>query len=418
MAGNYRILFVPSKDDRDPETALLRCRLTWDGSRTPVSLNVGFRVNLAKWDSKEQRCVRNSFHGKRRIPAATINHEIDRFSDAAAATFRRFKEPPTPDQLRRAFRAELGLDLPTTPAVLDALDEFTSEQSRMHAWAKSTTQKFRQLRGHLVTYGRISDFEDVTVKNLLGFVDYLQDECGFLNSTTNKYIGYIRWFLKWAEERRYLASTDWKYFNPHLKSVPPPVVYLTWEELMRVWDYEAPPGHAYLNDVRDIFLFCAFTSLRYSDAVNARWADFEGNVLKVTTVKTSDPVRIDMNKWSNQILARHIGKDYGKDRVFRPIPNQVMNRYLKQICRELGINAPVRITTFKGSERTDEVKEKWEVIGTHAGRRTFIVNALSMGISPQVVMKWTGHADYKSMKPYIDVTDAARADAMGKFDER
>ena len=44
-------------------------------------------------------------------------------------------------------------------------------------------------------------------------------------------------------------------------------------------------------------------------------------------------------------------------------------------------------------------------------------NALSMGISPQVVMKWTGHSDYKAMKPYIDVADDIKAEAMKKFDD-
>ena len=30
---------------------------------------------------------------------------------------------------------------------------------------------------------------------------------------------------------------------------------------------------------------------------------------------------------------------------------------------------------------------------------------LSIGIAPQVVMKFTGHADHKSMKPYIDIAE-------------
>ena len=58
-----------------------------------------------------------------------------------------------------------------------------------------------------------------------------------------------------------------------------------------------------------------------------------------------------------------------------------------------------------------------KVIGTHTGRRSFICNALGMGISPQVVMKWTGHSDYKAMKPYIDVADEIKAEAMKKFDD-
>ena len=40
--------------------------------------------------------------------------------------------------------------------------------------------------------------------------------------------------------------------------------------------------------------------------------------------------------------------------------------------------------------------------------------ALSSGIAPQVVMKFTGHADYKFMKPYIDIAEKTKTDAMEK----
>ncbi len=56
------------------------------------------------------------------------------------------------------------------------------------------------------------------------------------------------------------------------------------------------------------------------------------------------------------------------------------------------------------------------LIGTHTGRRTVIVNALSLGITPNIVMKWTGHSDYKAMKPYIDIVDSIKASSMTKFD--
>ena len=80
-------------------------------------------------------------------------------------------------------------------------------------------------------------------------------------------------------------------------------------------------------------------------------------------------------------------------------------------------NQPVRIINYQGCQRIDEIKPKYEVIGTHTGRRSFICNAISMGIPPQVVMKWTGHSDYKAMKPYIDVCDEIKAEAMKKFDD-
>ncbi|MCR5277049.1 MAG: hypothetical protein K6D54_05225 [Bacteroidales bacterium] len=52
------------------------------------------------------------------------------------------------------------------------------------------------------------------------------------------------------------------------------------------------------------------------------------------------------------------------------------------------------------------------MISTHCGRKTFICFMLSIGVAPQVVMKFTGQSDYKAMKPYIDIAEQAKADAM------
>ena len=50
-------------------------------------------------------------------------------------------------------------------------------------------------------------------------------------------------------------------------------------------------------------------------------------------------------------------------------------------------------------------------------RKTFICFALSNGIPPNVVMKYTGHCDYKSMKPYIDIATRTKSDAMDAMDK-
>ncbi len=31
-------------------------------------------------------------------------------------------------------------------------------------------------------------------------------------------------------------------------------------------------------------------------------------------------------------------------------------------------------------------------------------------------MEWTGHSDYKAMKPYIKIVDAAKVENMARFD--
>lgn len=66
-----------------------------------------------------------------------------------------------------------------------------------------------------------------------------------------------------------------------------------------------------------------------------------------------------------------------------------MNDYLKELRELAGIDEPIPETYYKGNERIDEVTPKYALLGAHAGRRTFICNASSMGIPPHVVMEWT-----------------------------
>lgn len=95
-----------------------------------------------------------------------------------------------------------------------------------------------------------------------------------------------------------------------------------------------------------------------------------------------------------------------------------MNEYIKEVGYVCEINSPINITYYKGHQRVDQVYPKYELLGTHAGRRTFICNALMLGIQPEVVMKWTGHSDYKSMKPYIDIADSVKSEAMKLFNKK
>ena len=115
-----------------------------------------------------------------------------------------------------------------------------------------------------------------------------------------------------------------------------------------------------------------------------------------------------LNKYKDVVFENH--------KVLPVITNQKMNDYLKELAELAGIDEPVHETYYKGNQRIDEVTSKYALLGTHAGRRTFICNALALGIPAQVVMKWTGHSDYKAMKPYIDFADDIKANAMSKFD--
>lgn len=78
-------------------------------------------------------------------------------------------------------------------------------------------------------------------------------------------------------------------------------------------------------------------------------------------------------------------------RLVETYHRKVEKRCWSSLLKELGelaeINEPVRETYYKGNERIDEVTPKYALLSTHAGRKTFICNALALGIPAPVVMK-------------------------------
>ena len=187
---------------------------------------------------------------------------------------------------------------------------------------------------------------------------------------------------------------------------------------MSFLNFEFSEGQEALASVRDVFCFCAFTSLRYSDVYALRWADVREGYIRVTTVKTSEDLVIELNDYSQEILGRYVDEAFPDDKVFPVLSNQKMNVRLKEACRLAGINRMVRVSEIQNGRRVDLLLPKWRLMSTHAGRRSFISNALMMGIPPDVVMRWTGHSDYNSMKPYIAIADSVKAREMSKFNKK
>jgi integrase len=202
-----------------------------------------------------------------------------------------------------------------------------------------------------------------------------------------------------------------------MKTTQKKVVFLTKAELDKIENADLPETKLYLYRVRDVFLFQCYSGLRYSDVANLKRCDVHDDFFEITTVKTCDSLRIELNKHTKTILDKYKMYDFPKGKALPVISNQRMNEYVHELCEEAKIDEPVRQTYYKGNERIDVVLPKHKLVGTHTGRRTFICNALGMGIPPQVVMKWTGHSGYKAMSPYIDVADEMKAEQMKKFNE-
>ncbi|MBO7203785.1 MAG: hypothetical protein J6V29_02375 [Bacteroidales bacterium] len=133
--------------------------------------------------------------------------------------------------------------------------------------------------------------------------------------------------------------------------------------------------------------------------------DIVGDILYITTQKTNDRLPIDLNAMAKSILEKYKDEKFYDDLAQPVISNQKMNKYLKDLCELCEFNEPITQVFYRAGERVEETYPKYELVGTHAARRTFICFAFSNGIAPQIVMKWTGHSDYKAIKPYIDIAE-------------
>lgn len=190
--------------------------------------------------------------------------------------------------------------------------------------------------------------------------------------------------------------------------MPKKVIFLTWDELNQLKEYVIPSEKQYLERVRDVFLFQCYTGLRHSDVYNLRRSDIRDSQIEITTIKTTDSLIIELNSYSRAILDKYNEYHFENDKALPVISNQKMNDYIKELAELAGINEQIRETYYKGNQRIDEVMPKYSLFSSHIGRRTFVCNSLYMGIPVETVMKWTGHSDYKAMKPYIDVADKDR----------
>lgn len=413
---------------------LLRLRITWNHGTT-LTLSVGYHVdrtdsrNRPKWDGT--RCRINTSHGPDKIPASVINRALEILEDKVAKAFYSFESAdtiPTPQQLKNAI-ADDGK--PVRKPLTGMIREFIEEQSTINQWSLGMLRNCNLALMYLVeVYGddtSLDSIDETAYARLLKFFfskktvngapgQLSKVSSGLSNRTINTALNHIKRFATWARKKGYCSGTALVTSVHSLKTIKKPVIFLEWGELVKLMNVSLDFLDNYAQ-VRDAFLFGCFTGLRYSDIRSLKWSMVKDNDrLEVATRKTADLISINLNKFSRNILDKYRGREGDDGLVFR-LPSLVsFNIQIAKIAREAGIDSPVEIPALYGSEKRVETLKKWECVTSHTARRTFVCNSISLGIPPDVIMKWTGHTDYKSMKPYIDVMSRTKKENMALYD--
>lgn len=415
------IFELENRKDKDgnliSENIPIRIRITYSGKR--VEFSSGFRIDRNKWDN-EKRKVKNNCFNKAKQSSSEINSKLSFYETEIQNLFKKCEVeerlPETSDLKKILSSSNLNYLENKEKQFFDYFDEFVSENNRQKNWTPAFLLKYNTVKSHLKSFNPNISFAYLDEKGLNNYIVFLREERNMRNSTIERQLRFVKSFLKWSKEKGYCKNSSFELFKPKLKSTHKKVIFLTQEEIRKIRDLKIPESKNYLIKTRDLFMFLIFSGIRFSDLLNLKKSDIKDDCFEITTVKTADSLIIEFNDTTKSIIEKYKQIPFNDNRALPLISNQKMNNYLKELAELAEINEQIRITYYKGSERIDEVLPKYKLIGTHTGRRTFVVMGLSMGISPSVLMKWTGHADYKSMKPYIDIADNIKANAMKKFD--
>ena len=151
--------------------------------------------------------------------------------------------------------------------------------------------------------------------------------------------------------------------------------------------------------IRDLFVVGCLTGLRYSDYSTLTIDNFNDNFIIKIQKKTKRKVIIPLHDYVREIYSKYNGE------ISSGLSIQHFNRYVKKICREIGLNTLVTYSYTRGGKIITETKEKWALISSHTARRSAATNMYLTGrMKTFEIMTITGHSTEKSFFRYIKVT--------------
>ena len=307
------------------ENVPIRMRVNFASQR--IEFTTGYRIDVAKWDADKQR-VKNGCTNKLKQSASEINAALLGYYTEIQEIFKRFEVAevmPSPADVKNAFsalhrsgdvQAEPTSDKPDPSTdFYKAFDDFVRVCGRQNDWTHATYEKFAAVKNHLRAFRADLSFSFFNEAGLTEYVRYLREEREMRNSTIGKQLSFLKWFLRWSFGQGMNKNNAYDTFRPKLKDTQKKIIFLTWEELTKLREFEITPAKKSLDRVRDVFLFQCFTGLRYSDVYNLRRSDIKEGHIEVTTIKTSDSLVIELNKHCKALLEKYQDIVFEHDKV-------------------------------------------------------------------------------------------------------
>jgi site-specific recombinase XerD len=310
---------------------------------------------------------------------------------------------------------------PEEPTLLVRFAEFM-EVLRGRGYAFHTLRHYGTARNHLAAFlektrrkGLVLANYDAAVHD--AFVGYLR-QVGLSTNGAFSILKDLKTFLRHAQdERQQQLGFDLKKLE--VRYTERAKTYLTGADLTALVAVQLPKT---LEPARDVFLFCCYTGLRYSDVaalhagnLHRLGANADGDrVLRLVQTKTRATVSVYLSRLAAEILDRYATpeRQHDRARLLPVLANQPMNRYLKKITQLAGLTRLVEVVSTVGGQVVKEAVPLSELVTMHTARHTFAVQSLLRGMPVAVLQRVMGHAKIQNTMRYAQVVEELQHQAM------
>lgn len=421
--NEVRASFNLRKPNSDkPTNIYLVCRI----DKKQVKLSTGVRVYPNQWNIKKQE----AYVSPRLTELDNVNNSIvnEKISELKSG-FLEFKSYicDNPDEinnslylLRKYVYKEKFMKQQELQKPVQWLRRAISQDKTIKSDGKRNTLAIYW--GHLKVFEEFLEatgrdnitFADINLALIKDYETYLfnrkvsKDKSTKTSTVGNKITALIS-IIKRAEPYGLIDTSAAKlnqYKKPKSREGDDNEIYLTKEEIDRMYALKL---EGLEEKARDVFVLQCWTGQRFSDIQLLNDGIVKdsnnGKILEIVQKKRTHKISIPLLPVTLEILEKY-------NFQVPKIRENTMLKYIKEAGQKAGITDKHIVTEDRGSKITNTTYYKYELIGTHTGRRSFISNMLKCGYDGHILMKITGHKTEASFKKYAKLSSEDAANVI------
>lgn len=398
MRSTFKVLFylkknAPKKNGFTP----VMCRITVDGTICQFYSKVD--IDPALWDMRSNRVSGRS------TVALEANRHLDKVRVGINNKYKEIAERDnyvTAEKVKNAF---LGLEMrheTLLKVYAQHNEDFAKQVGKMRS--QSTYEKYCTVYNHLAEFikirYRVSDIalKELTPAFITDFELFLRTDKNCSHNTVWIYMMPLRRMVTIAQRNGWIILDPFASYEIGPENVDRG--YLTKDEIRLLLDATLKRKGREL--VRDLYVFCCFTGLSFSDMKNLTkeniQTSFDGNLWIMTRrQKTGVESNIMLLDIPKRIIDKYDGMS--KDGKLLPVPSYTTCREtIREIIKECGIDKDL----------------SW-----HASRHTMATEiCLTNGMPIETLSKMLGHTNIRTTQIYAKITHEKESKDMAALAER